>query len=87
MIKAYILFCVSFAVIEVLTIHRQAIGIYRAYLTEAKIVPKEFINPYISGLIFFSAMLVLAPIIAIPYIANPRAAARGYAKALISTVE
>lgn len=87
MIAGYALFCLSFALMTLLTINRQALGIYKLFIKENAVKAKSTVNVYIASGVFFSSMLVLAPILCIPFVLNPNAAARGYGKALISSLE
>lgn len=87
MIEIYLIICLSFGLMTVLTIHTQAFKLYRAFLRENKILPKHHINKGISAVIFFITTTVLAPLVAIPFVIKPNAVIRGYTKALISTAE
>lgn len=88
MIEGYILYCLSFAVFAILVIYTNAFKIYNAYINEQSMIDeKTIINKYVAAMVFFATMFILAPLISIPMVLFPSAAARGYSKALISLLE
>ena len=72
---------------SLITVHSPAIKIYKAYISEQEDKQTGVVNTIVSLVVFFSIMVVLAPVISLPFILAPKAAVRGYAKALISTLD
>lgn len=85
MVENYLIFCLSFGIMVLFTIHARAFALYRLHLKKHKILPKHQINEAISAVVFFITTSALAPFLCVPFVIKPKAVSWGYARALILT--
>ena len=87
MIEGYLLFCIVTALYAFFMIHMPGMRIVKAYIDERKMIASHWGARWLmSGIFFLIVLVVLAPLMIIPILINPKDATYSYAKSIISTI-